>query len=119
VIPHAPVENSPLTLWRSTAPLFEKERHLRGLALIANAAHPRHRDRPVVNATFSPDDYPVDTGEVDFSQVFEQRFDGEKPYGGVCSSQNVDSRKSVLAVLNADAPPHIFEQANPTKFATK
>jgi hypothetical protein len=73
----------------------------------------------MMNAAFSTDDYPVDAAEVDFSQVFKQRFDGEKPDSSIGVPQNIDPRYSVLAVLYAHAPPDIWENASPAKFTVE
>ena len=47
--------------------------------------------------------------EVEFADVLQQRFHGQPPHFGWRLPQVVNARKTVFAVLHADAPPDVFE----------
>src|SRR5437879_5011978 len=88
-------------------PLLEEERRAGGAALLAKRPHPFDSHRPRTVAALSSHDHPVDVRQVDGAEVFEERFDGEKSYGGRRRTEMVDARQSVSAILDAHAPPNV------------
>lgn len=60
----------------NAAPLLEEEGHTRVLTLVANGEYPSRLHRSRAWAALATNDHPVNTGEVDLSEVLEQWFDG-------------------------------------------
>ena len=89
------------------APLFEEERNARAAALVANGKNPFFFHRAGAGTAFATDNDPMNSGEIDRSQVFQERLDGEKADRGVCGAEVVNSREAVLLVLDADTPPDV------------
>src|SRR5262245_7069568 len=87
------------------APLLEEECDTRRQALVADAADPLRAHRPGAGAALPADDHPGDPGQIDCSQVLQQRLDGQEPDRGRGGAEMVDSWKPVLAVLDTDPPP--------------
>lgn len=50
-------------------------------------------------------DDPMDSPQVQFSQVFQQGLDGEEGHRGFSLSERFDSRQTMLSVLNTHPPP--------------
>ena len=58
----------------NATPLFEKERHSAGGALIANCPDPVAFNRAESWSAFTAGDHPVDAGQVERSEIFEEWF---------------------------------------------
>jgi hypothetical protein len=69
------IKTSPCLLLADSAPLFEEERNTAPFALIAKGQDPFFLHRSGTGATLATHDHPVDSPQVQFAQVFQQRFD--------------------------------------------
>jgi hypothetical protein len=56
--------------------LLEEKRDLRRLALIADWEHPVLLHGPGFGTAFAANNRPMDAGQIERTQVFQQRFDG-------------------------------------------
>ena len=66
------------TIGAVCAPLFEEERGVLCLCLVAEVAYPLRLHRPSQRTTLSANDKPIDTGQIHFTEIFEQRFAAEE-----------------------------------------
>ena len=75
-------KSAPVLALSHASPLLEEERDTGASALIADRQYPilSHWSRP--GAALATDDDPVDPLEVDSSEIFKQRFDGEEADAG-------------------------------------
>src|SRR5690606_115832 len=89
------------------APLLEEEGDLLGAALTADRAHPGLVHRAGAGAALAADDDPVDAGEVELAEVFEERLDGEEADRGRGVVELFDPGQAVLAILDAHAEPDL------------
>lgn len=53
------------------------------------------------------DNDPVNSGEIDLSQVFEERLDGEEAEAHRSIAQSIDAWDSVFAILDTDSPQNM------------
>ena len=87
--------------------MFEEERDTGGAALFLNGGDPFLFQGPGTGAAFAADDDPVDAGEVEGAEVFQQGFDGEEFHGGSGAAEGIDAGQAVAAVFHGDAPPDV------------
>lgn len=90
------------------APLLEKEGDFGAAALIAEADDPVAVQGASAVAAFAADDDPVDVGEVEGAEVFEEGFDGEEGGMGASGAEVIDAGEAKLAIFDADAPPDVL-----------
>src|ERR1044071_9707671 len=64
------------------APLFEKEGHALGCALVANRPHPCLVHRPRLRAALTAHDHPIDTVKVQLADIADRWLDGEEAHTG-------------------------------------
>lgn len=99
----------PLFLLLYTAPLLKKEWDSSIAALFLDVLNPTcfhfSRTRPTLTAH----DNPINSSEVYIAQIFEQWFDRKKADSAINFSEVRNSRYTVSAVFDADAPPDIFQ----------
>jgi len=62
-----------------------------------------HRSSTV--PTLPADDDPIDAGEIDSPEVFQQRLNRQKPHGDISSTKVFNPWQAVLPIFDADAPP--------------
>jgi hypothetical protein len=79
--PFATIEQPTTGFRPQSAPLFEKERNLRGLALIAHFARPFSHVWPRTRPALTADNHPMNTFEIDLPYRPEQRLDRKEAYG--------------------------------------
>lgn len=60
------------------APLLEEERDLRGPTLVAQLDHPLPLHRARAGAAFAADNDPVDSRQINVTQVFQKWLDGQE-----------------------------------------
>ena len=60
------------------APLLEEEGHPLRAALTTDVDDPISKHGPRVGAALAADDYPVDSAQVKWSEVGQQRLDGQE-----------------------------------------
>src|ERR1700688_4753137 len=87
-------------LFSHAAPLFEKEWHAFAFALIPHRDDPFLLHRPCSVAALSTNDYPIDSFEIEFAQIFQERLDREKTDPRFGSLQIFNARKAVLPILD-------------------
>src|SRR5438128_6914005 len=107
VIVRAAVQAAACLLFLHAAPLLEEERDISCSALVTKRLDPRGVHRSCAGTAFATNDDPVDTGEIDRAEIFEQWFDGQKAYGGGCCAQLVNARHAVPLVFDAHTPPGV------------
>jgi hypothetical protein len=69
------VEQPTTGLRPQPTPLFEKERDLRGFALISHFARPLDQHRPCSRPAFTADDHPMNAFQINFAYRPEKRLD--------------------------------------------
>jgi len=75
--------------------------------------------RTSADPRLASDDNPINSCQVDPTQIFEQRFDRQEPHSRGCGPQGIDPRQAVLAILNAHAKPDMWQLAEPGEFTSK
>jgi len=103
----APVQTSPASCLVNATPLLKKENRTLGLALLLDRVSPGGLHGPGAVAALAADDHPVNAGEVDAAEVFEERLDAQKAHHRWCSTQVLDARDAEVLVLDAHAPPYV------------
>lgn len=91
----------------NAAPLLEEEGDAGAVALFLDVEDPLAVHWAGTGAAFAADDYPLDAGEIDRADVFEEGFDGEEGHGGGGGAEVVDAGEAVFFVFDADAPPDV------------
>ena len=81
LVPKRTVEFASSFGFTHPTPLLEKERHARHRALVTDAANPFGFHRARTRTAFPTNDHPTDTVEIDRSEIFQQRFDGQETDG--------------------------------------
>ena len=76
------VKDSTSTGFANASPLFEEKWHARDSALFTDGDDPLPLHCAGTVSAFAPDDYPMNSREVNLSQVFKQRFDGKETHRG-------------------------------------
>ena len=89
------------------SPLFEEKGDFALAALISQGEDPLFLHRPGACSAFSADDHPTDAAQVQMSNVFQKRFDGQKANSGARRLEIGDARDAVFLVLDADTPPDV------------
>src|SRR5947209_2422586 len=74
-IESAAVEHPAIASLSYSTPLLEEEWHSCVATLVADGHYPFFAHGTGARAALAAHDHPVDSGEVEFSQIFEQRFD--------------------------------------------
>src|SRR5262249_25524735 len=85
-------ELAPMPRLLHAPPLLEEERHPGRSTLVANRQYPLLVHPPRPRPALSPHDDPVNTLEINFTEIFEERLDRQKAHFRSRSSQLVDSR---------------------------
>lgn len=96
-----------MTAFLDSAPLFEEEGNLGGTALFLDGDDPCFFQGSCAGSAFASDDDPVDAGEIEGAEVFQQRLDGEELHGGTGATEGFDAWQAVLAVFHSDSPPDV------------
>src|SRR5262245_21593096 len=81
VMNHA-VKRSPGDGLLDASPLLEEERHCLISTLIADRSNPIWIDRASTFPTLASGDYPVDTVEIQMTEVLKQGLNRQKPHRG-------------------------------------
>src|SRR2546426_3457721 len=87
------------------SPLLEEEGNHGTPALVPDGEDPLFPHRPRAWAAFTSHNHPTDPLQIEFSQVFQEGFDGEKSDSGGGGPLIIDPRGALLSFLHADAPP--------------
>ena len=90
-----------------SAPLLKEEQAAVTITLSFDVTNPFWFHRSRTRATFAPNDYPVNSREVDRSEILQQRFNAEKADGCRRAPEVGNARNAVLLVFNTDAPPNM------------
>ena len=88
-------------------PLFEEKWHTGAPALISHGNYPFLFHGSRAWTTFSAHNYPMDSSQVQFPSVFQQRFNREKTDRGIGILQIFDARDTVLPIFDAHSPPNM------------
>jgi len=99
-----------------TTPLLEEEGNILTAALPENGKHPFLFHGPCPEAALAANYHPIDPTQIELSEIFEQRFDGQKPHPRGSLSQACNARNPISSVFNAHTYPNLRESAQPTQF---
>ena len=80
----ASLENSSGERLSYSTPLFEEKRNLRLLALISNGSDPFGLHWPGTRTALASYDYPIDAGQIESSEILQERFDRKESDRSPC-----------------------------------
>ena len=104
-----PSSNRPALTLRTPPHCLKKKGTPADAALVSQGTRtqlPLQRSRAMT--AFATDDCPTDSLPIERTEVFQQRLDRQEPQSGGSGSEMLDARETVLAILDADAPPDVF-----------
>ena len=90
------------------AELLDEHGDVLPAALGDDAAHGAGVAVAGARPALTSDQHPVDPRQVDVSEVYEQRLDGQEADGHGDGAEDVDAGQAVLAILDANAEPHVL-----------
>lgn len=100
-------------------PLLEEKRRSLSFALLAYSIHPFGFHGPRFRAGFTPDDYQMDIGEINRSNVLQQWFDREETNARLYFAQAINTGNTVAPILNRYPEPDIARALWPAKYVGK
>lgn len=90
------------------SPLFEEKSDFAFAALISQRENPVFANGSGPWSTFPADDHPVDAAQVQLTNVFQKRLNGEETNPGTCCLKTGDAGDAIFFVLDADTPPDVW-----------
>src|SRR5437867_1707969 len=112
----AAVERAAGLVLACSAPLLEEEGHPLYTALTTDLDDPFSQHRSRVRAALTTYDDPVDSAQVDWAEIGQQRLDGQEPNSGRGVLKRTNTRQAVPTILDADAEGHVIEIGHPSQF---
>ncbi len=91
--------------------------HMLRTALATDIYNPVAKHRSGVGPAFSADDHPIDSAEIQQSNVGQQRLNREKPDACRRVLERTNAREAVTPILHADAVRDVAQFSHPLKLA--
>src|SRR5439155_11371016 len=103
------IEQSPIPTLLHTTPLLEKEWNSCCRTLKPNRFQPRFFHFSRAGSAFTAHDHPVHAGQIEITEILQQRLYSKESRGDGRSTKLGNSRNPVSFVFDPDAPPALRE----------
>jgi len=91
----------------NTSPLLKEEWHVGNLALLPYSSDPFLLYWPSPVPAFAAHNHPMDTGQIDVAQIFQQRFYRQESNSSRSTFQRLNPWDAIFSILNAESPPDV------------